>query len=55
MRTLLLSLCLISMLCLMSMPVVADELATPPRFVKAWGQEGTADGEFEFPIGIAIH
>ncbi len=29
--------------------------ATPPRFLLAWGKEGTAHGEFEFPIGIAIH
>lgn len=29
--------------------------ANEPRFLKAWGRQGTADGEFEFPIGIAIH
>jgi DNA-binding beta-propeller fold protein YncE len=28
--------------------------AAEPRFVKAWGKEGTADGEFTFCIGIAI-
>ncbi len=29
--------------------------ATEPRFMKAWGQEGIADGEFMFCIGAAIH
>jgi DNA-binding beta-propeller fold protein YncE len=29
--------------------------AAEPRFVKAWGSEGTEDGEFEFCIGIAIY
>lgn len=26
-----------------------------PRFVKAWGEQGAADGQFEFCIGIALH
>ncbi len=29
--------------------------ADEPRFIHAWGKEGTRDGEFHFPIGIAIH
>jgi DNA-binding beta-propeller fold protein YncE len=29
--------------------------AAEPRFVAAWGKEGTADGEFMFCIGVAIH
>ncbi len=29
--------------------------AAEPRFVKAWGKEGTEDGEFHFCIGLAIH
>lgn len=33
----------------------ADEANAPPRFVTQWGKEGAANGEFEFPIGIAIH
>jgi hypothetical protein len=31
-----------------------DEIA-PPRFVAAWGSEGTGDGQFKAPIGIAIN
>lgn len=34
---------------------VAPALAAEPRFVKAWGKEGSADGEFHFCIGLAIH
>lgn len=33
---------------------VADEIA-PPRFLEAWGQEGTGDGQFTSAIGIAIN
>ena len=35
-------------------PPVTDEIA-PPRFLSAWGQEGTSDGQFQAPIGIAIN
>ena len=31
--------------------VTADE----PRFIKAWGEQGAEDGQFDFCIGIAIH
>src|SRR5690349_10044535 len=34
--------------------VAADESAAP-RFVCAWGQQGTGPAEFNFPIGIAIN
>ena len=27
----------------------------PPKFLAAWGQEGTLDGQFKSPIGIAIN
>lgn len=27
----------------------------PPKFVGAWGQKGTGDGQFKSPIGIAIN
>ena len=40
---------------LLTTTVVAEEPVAPPTFVKAWGQEGSGNGEFEFPIGIAIH
>ena len=33
---------------------VPEQLA-PPRFVAAWGREGTGEGEFKSPIGIAIN
>jgi DNA-binding beta-propeller fold protein YncE len=31
-----------------------DASAPPTTFVRAWGQPGSANGEFRFPIGIAI-
>ena len=40
---------------LLTTTVVAEEPVAPPTFAKAWGREGSSDGEFEFPIGIAIH
>lgn len=34
---------------------LAGAVAEPaPRFTKAWGRRGTAEGEFDIPIGIAI-
>src|SRR3990172_9044389 len=33
---------------------LAIQLA-PPKFVGAWGQQGTGDGQFKSPIGIAIN
>jgi sugar lactone lactonase YvrE len=33
---------------------VADEIAAP-KFLATWGQEGTGDGQFASPIGIAIN
>lgn len=41
--------------CLMVSKLFADEVIAPPRFITQWGKEGADDGEFEFPIGIAIH
>ena len=41
--------------CLMVSNLFADEVIAPPRFITQWGKEGTDNGEFEFPIGIAIH
>jgi len=41
--------------CLMVSNLFADEVIAPPSFIKQWGKEGTDNGEFEFPIGIAIH
>ena len=35
-------------------PQPAPPEVAPPRFVRAWGQKGTAPGEFRTPIGIAI-
>ena len=36
-------------------PVHADESdVSAPKFVRQWGQEGEANGEFKSPIGIAI-
>src|SRR5690242_12346035 len=29
--------------------------AEQPRFLLQWGQQGTENGEFDFPIGIAIN
>ena len=40
---------------LLTTTVVAEESVAPPTFVKTWGQEGSGNGEFEFPIRIAIH
>ena len=40
---------------LLTTTVVAEEPVAPLTFVKTWGQEGSGNGEFEFPIGIAIH
>jgi hypothetical protein len=34
--------------------LVSDEIA-PPKFLAAWGQEGTGPGQFKSPIGIAIN
>jgi sugar lactone lactonase YvrE len=33
---------------------LADEIS-PPKFLATWGQEGTGDGQFKAPIGIAIN
>ncbi len=43
------------LLCLIGSDLTAAEQTAAPRFVLSWGNEGTAQGEFEFPIGIAIH
>lgn len=32
----------------------ADPQPNAPRFVKEWGKHGTGQGEFDFPIGIAL-
>ncbi len=40
--------------CLMVSNLFADEVIAPPRFITQWGKEGAGNGEFEFPIGIAI-
>ncbi|MFO0969550.1 MAG: NHL repeat-containing protein [Gemmataceae bacterium] len=32
-----------------------DEKPSAPRFQLEWGKKGTAEGEFHFPIGIAIN
>jgi DNA-binding beta-propeller fold protein YncE len=32
-----------------------EETPSKPRFLLEWGQQGSADGEFDFPIGIAIN
>jgi len=26
----------------------------PPRFITKWGTEGEGDGQFNFPIGVAV-
>src|SRR5262245_47224414 len=31
-----------------------DEVLPAPRVVLTWGMNGTADGEFDIPIGIAV-
>jgi DNA-binding beta-propeller fold protein YncE len=37
-------------------PARADETPTQsPRFILEWGQQGSDNGEFDFPIGIAIN
>lgn len=33
----------------------AEAAATAPRFVLAWGSRGSDQGQFDFPIGIAIN
>jgi sugar lactone lactonase YvrE len=35
-------------------PLATERPPHPPRFVRAWGKNGTAPGEFIAPIGIAI-
>src|ERR1043166_1851128 len=32
-----------------------DKKPSEPRFQLEWGKRGTAEGEFHFPIGIAIN
>ena len=36
-------------------PGHTEPSADVPRFVKQWGQRGSKEGEFDFPIGIAIN
>ncbi len=31
-----------------------DKGFSKPRFVREWGKQGTASGEFDFPIGVAV-
>jgi tripartite motif-containing protein 71 len=33
----------------------APDAFSPPTFLAAWGREGTGDGEFKSPIGIAVN
>ena len=44
---------------LLGLPAVAPARADRRRplayrFVRAWGREGTGDGEFHYPLGVAV-
>lgn len=36
-------------------PGHTEPTANAPRFVRGWGRKGSQEGEFDFPIGIAIN
>ena len=44
--------CGVSWVCICSVKFVDG--GEPPRFVMGWGRQGSENGEFDFPIGIAV-